>query len=144
MPVLKIKYLDLNEDTKKLSLPREGDVGIDLYSTIDIQIPYMRTVLIPTGVSIEVPEEYWLNIRDRSSMSKNYHVLAGVIDSSYRNEIKIRMLCHNETNTDMIKRGDKIAQLIICKNYNKEFTIEEAEELSDTERGQGGFGSTGR
>lgn len=140
MHLLKIKYLD---KTKSVLKPRTEDVGIDLYSTKDIEIPWMETALIPTGISVEVPPEYWLNLRDRSSMSKYYHVLAGVVDSGFRGQIMIRLLCHSK-NAPTIKRGDKVAQMLICRNYNSDFYIEISENLSETERGGSGFGSTGR
>jgi dUTP pyrophosphatase len=75
-------------------------------------------------------------------MSLKGHVLAGVIDSGYTGEVKIVMYCHSSSPI-VIRRGDKVAQMVIVNNLNAKFTIEEANELSLTDRGSGGFGSTG-
>ena len=148
--ILKIKYA--TPMIKRLSMPRDGDVGIDLYAAADTSIELGDTSLINTGVYVQPPEGYWLQIIDRSSVSKYCHVMAGVIDETYRGEIKVRMFCHRmNTSPDeypfkayVIKEGDKIAQMILRRNHNRDFSIVEADELTDTDRGDGGFGSTGK
>lgn len=150
---LKIKYLDnYPEACPIVKMPREGDVGIDIYSAEDLVFNLGDTFLIKTGLSVEIPDGFWLNIRDRSSLSGNFHILAGVIDSSFRGELRVRMHCHTIKENIVedldvkiiISKGQKIAQMIICKNYNSDFVIQDAVELSETERGAGGFGSTGK
>lgn len=146
--ILSIVTLDHYCGPELVKLPRPGDVGIDLYSAEDKQILSNEVFLLKTGIKVEIPSGFWLNIRDRSSMSKHFHVLAGVIDSSYRGEIMVRMYCHTPNHYKIINisKGDKIAQMIICKDYNDEFLISHIVDgkLSTTDRGEGGFGSTGR
>jgi dUTP pyrophosphatase len=151
MQKIKIKYS--SNKTKRLTLPRSGDVGIDLYANETLLVPAGQTKLVHTGVSLEIPEGYWLQLLDRSSVSKHCHVLAGVIDTSYRGEVCIRMYCHTEaislTGPDgplpgyLVTPGLKIAQAVIRKDHNSEFELEEVDSLSETTRGTGGFGSTG-
>lgn len=157
--MIKVKYSD--ENVTRISMPRKGDLGIDLYANEDVYIKEGRAALISTGVSLELPSGYALLLKDRSSMSKTTHVLAGVIDNSYRGEIKIRMLCHSgeikhegptcdvyiEEDSRYgvkIEKGQKIAQAIIVPDLTAIFKLEEVEELSDSNRGADGFGSTGR
>lgn len=156
--LLKIKYL--YTDLPELVIPQNGDIGIDLYSNEDVVIPFQRSKLVHTGVCLQPPKCYWLQVQDRSSVSKFCHAMAGIIDTSYTGEVLIRMYCHTPKweevkNTDVnglvwyndegyiIKRGDKIAQLIIRKSYNYEFLLNKVEELEITERKDKGFGSTG-
>jgi dUTP pyrophosphatase len=165
---LKIKYLDNYAGPEEgLSLPKEGDIGIDLYSAEDIEMIEGQTILLGTGISYDIPDGFWLKIMDRSSVSENLHALAGVLDTSYRGEVKLRLFCHSGNEEVImfegghpqdpdtlphtvvgsgykISKGQKIAQMIIKKSWNSSFTLELAEELSETERGDGGFGSTGK
>lgn len=147
MKKLKIKYTDNYAGPAPIGLPREGDIGIDVFAAEEVYIPVGQAALIDLGMSVEIPEGYWLSIRDRSSMSKYTHVLAGVIDTSYRGPLKVRMLCHRSSDLRCedfhVKAGDKIAQMILCKDYNSEFIIETTDELTSTDRGEKGFGSTG-
>ena len=148
MKKLKVKYLDSYSGPKKIEMPRDGDVGIDIYSAESVYASAGKVVLISTGVSMQLPDGYWLQIVDRSSVSKYAHIMAGIVDTGYTGELKVRCLFHSGVDMSIpaickIERGVKIAQLIIRKNYNKEFLVEEVEELVSTERGDAGFGSTG-
>ena len=157
MNKLKVKYTE-NYSGEEISIPRKGDIGIDVYADEEVFIPVGECALIGLGISVEIPEGYWISFRDRSSMSKYTHVLAGVIDTSYRGPLKVRMLCHTVRESNLngedlrvhgvtqgvkISPGDKIAQMILCRDFNSEFEVESTDELSQTERGEGGFGSTG-
>ena len=105
-----------------------------------------------TGLAMEIPEGYVGLIFPRSSISKTDHYLrnsVGVVDSGYRGEIKIRMSAPTNTlnclwllGGEEYKEGDRVAQLVIMKLPSVNF--QEVEELSDTDRGEGGFGSTGK
>lgn len=145
---LKIKYL--SEDAIKLSMPRKGDIGIDLYANESVTIKRGSAALIGTGVSIQAPVGFWLQLVDRSSVSKHLHVMAGIIDTAYRGEIKVRAFCHtgklyvDKDDSYIVAKGDKIAQLIIRKDWNSDFDLEEVMELEMSERGEDGFGSTGQ
>jgi len=125
-------------------LPTRGDpfaAGLDLYAAEDCVVG-RNQMLISTGVSMAIPEGYWGNIRSRSGMAYNHGVFteAGVIDSSYRGEIKVLMYCTNREYE--VKKGDRIAQLII-QPYSTMNPLK-VDTLPSTERGEGGFGSTGK
>jgi len=126
------------------TLPTRGDpfaAGLDLYALEDCVLNE-GPLLVKTGVHMAIPEGYWGNIRDRSSLAYKYGVrtAAGVIDSSYRGPIGVVMYClHGEYN---ISKGDRVAQLII--QTHSSMNPVQVETLPETQRGQGGFGSTGK
>jgi dUTP pyrophosphatase len=128
-----------------LIAPRPGDSGYDLASAEDTIIYKGTRHTVRTGVHVAIPKGYVGIIKDRSSMaSLGIHVLAGVIDSSYRGEIRVILINHGEAYA-RIHPFDKIAQMIIIPYLD--LYIEEVDglaELGDTVRGQGGFGSTGK
>jgi len=132
----------LTEDAKLPTKAYSGDAGWDLYTVQDVTILGGCDVLIGTGCSFEIPEGYYGRIADRSSLAmKGLHVLAGVVDSSYRGEVKV--LLHNLRGTDFsFKKGEKIAQMIIEKINTGDLV--EVSELDKTERNEGGFGSSGK
>lgn len=126
-------------------IPTKGnssDAGYDLYSTEKVTIPVGATVLISTGISMEIPKGYVGLIWDRSSMGvKGIHRHAGVIDSGYRGHIKVCL--HNTTKEIyQVESGDRIAQILIQECPHFELCL--VDSLDETERGSGGFGSTGR
>lgn len=139
--ILKIKKLHDNAVIPSYAKP--GDAGLDLVAT-DIIEESMYMVKYGTGLAVEIPEGYVGLLFPRSSVSKTNLTLAnsvGVIDSGYRGQI---MCVFNKINNPMLqsyKVGDKVAQLVIVAA--PQFTINEVNELSTTERGNGGFGSTG-
>lgn len=135
---------------KNLPTPKfmtEGSVGMDLYAAIEEEIilkPFERK-LIPTGILIELPCGYEAQIRPRSGLANKYGVTLvntpGTIDWDYRGEIKVIMI--NLGNEDFkINRADRIAQMVFNKVEIP--IIEEVEYIESTERGSGGFGSTGK
>ena len=124
----------------------EHSAGMDLYAYLDkpIILEPLQRALIPTGLFIELPEGYEAQIRPRSGLAIKHGITVlntpGTIDSDYRGEIKVILI--NLSNEPFeIKNGDRICQMIISK-YEKAELIE-VEELSDTQRGSGGFGHTG-
>lgn len=139
--ILKIKKLDPNAIIPTRANPT--DAGADLYALEDIRIQPNTRELVRTGISLEVPESYYARIAPRSGLAyKNgIDVLAGVVDSSYRGEVGVILLNTDTQKIFNIRAGDRIAQLIIEAHYN--MTIREVDSLSDTTRGDGGFGSTG-
>ena len=126
-------------------MPTKGhldDAGWDLYSFETISIPSGATVLVCTGIALAIPKGYAALIWDRSSMGvKGIHRHAGVIDCGYRGEVRV---CLHNTGKEPyhIKKGDRIAQMLIQAAPN--FTMHTVEELDCTNRGDGGFGSTGK
>jgi dUTP pyrophosphatase len=120
----------------------EGSAGLDISSSVDVTIPSHKWLAVPTGISIMVPKDCYARLAPRSGLAFKYgiQVGAGVIDSDYTGEIKVILFNHGE-NDFTIKTGDRIAQLIFEKIFTDD--LQEVEELVKTERGAGGFGSTG-
>ena len=136
-------------ETKKLyesaKSPTKGhldDAGWDLYAFETVSIPAGATVLASTGIAIAIPKGHSGLIWDRSSIGvKGVHRHAGVIDCGYRGEVKVCL--HNTTKEPFhVEKGDRIAQLIIQEVPH--FVQHVVEELDSTDRGSGGFGSTGK
>lgn len=141
---LKIKKVKNNIEIPKYQT--KGSSGMDLCAAIDnvIIIPPFQRVYIPTGIAIELPIGYEAQVRPRSGLSSKHGITlvncVGTIDSDYRGEIVVPLI--NLSNSAYsISPGERIAQMIIAK-YEK-VGIREVDELSTTQRGTGGFGSTG-
>lgn len=140
---MKIKIKKLKEDAKLPTHGHPNDAGMDFYTVENVIFPPGKQANAHTGVAVEIPEGYVGLIWDKSSISFNFglKVMGGVIDASYRGEIVMNLL--NVTNKEVkIEKGRKIAQMIIQKFEHCD--ILEVEELSDTIRGEGREGSTGR
>ncbi|MBU5682719.1 MAG: dUTP diphosphatase [Candidatus Aenigmatarchaeota archaeon] len=138
---MELKVKRLNESAKLPERKREGDAGLDLYSIEDIEINPNEIKLVSTGIAIEIPKGYVGIIKDRSGLAtKGLHVLAGVIDENYRGEVKI-VLINLGKEKIFLEKYSRVAQLLILP-YLK-CNVKEVEELSETERGDSGFGSSG-
>lgn len=138
-PILKIKKLTKDSITPTLGTSKSA--GYDLYASESIIVNAGDKALIPIGISIEMPNGVYGRIAPRSSISWKYHtdIGAGVIDQDYRGEIKV--LIFNHSGMDLqISKGQKIAQLILEKYLHAKISV--VENLSNTKRGNGGFGST--
>jgi len=138
---MKLKIKKLHPDAKIPSYANKTDAGMDIYSIEDVIIlPNTRT-LVKTGISMEFEKGYVALVWDKSGIAKNgLTKIGGVIDSGYRGEYKI-MLLNISSKPYKIVKGQKIAQILIQKVFQPE--IELVEELSSSDRGEGGFGSTG-
>lgn len=144
---MKIQVKKLNENAKLPFRATDGSAGADLFACIeqDIVIEAGERVLVPTGIAFAIPDKgYGGFVFPRSSVASKHGVslsnCVGVIDSDYRGEVKIPIINHSRT-AYTVKNGDRIAQLVIMPVDVSDFV--EASDLSDTERGEGGFGSTG-
>jgi len=122
-----------------------GSAGMDLRSTVNHQLLPGKRCLIPTGIFIELPEGYEAQVRARSGFAVKHGIGlvngVGTIDSDNRGEIQVCLINWGEESFE-IKQGDRIAQLIISQYERIEW--EEVAALEDTERGAGGFGSSGK
>ena len=139
---MKLKLKKLRDDAKPFSYAHKGDAGLDAYSNDDIIIKAGERRLVSTGIAIALDEGYVALVWDKSGLAvkRGIKTMAGVIDAGYRGEVKIVML--NTSNEDFkIEKHDKIAQILIQRIEHAE--IEEVKTLDDTQRGEGGFGSTG-
>ena len=143
MDKLKIKIKRLNPDAKLPTYAHPGDVGLDLYSLEDYELKPRERKIFMNGFALEFPEGYAAIVKDKSSLPKNggIHTLGGVFDAGYRGEYNVMLINLGDKSYQILK-GDKIAQLVIYPVAIAEF--EEVEELSDSSRGVGQFGSTGR
>ena len=123
-----------------------GDAGADLYALEDTWVGPYSTVAVRTGIAVEIPEGWEIQIRPRSgwALKRPEYLLPnspGTIDSGYRDEVKV--LIRNTTGSALfVGRGNRIAQAVLSRVY--EIVWEEAGELEESVRGLGGFGSTGR
>lgn len=123
-----------------------GSSGMDLHANIsdEIVIAAGERVLIPTGISIELPDGFEAQIRPRSGLALKHGITVlnspGTIDADYRGEIKVLLINHSK-NTFIVVNGDRIAQMIISKFEKVEWDL--ANELEKTERNDGGYGHTG-
>lgn len=118
--------------------------GFDLYACESKVIKSQNRELVSTGIKIEIPNDCYARVAPRSGLSvSEIDVGAGVVDSDYRGIIKV-LLINNRTTDFVIDKGDRIAQLILEKIYTSHFMSVEEEELSSSDRGSGGFGSTGK
>lgn len=138
-----ITRLDPSVPLPKYGKP--GDAGADLASRIDFTLPAGERALIPTGISVALPPGYVALVHPRSGLAiKNGISMVntpGTVDASYRGELQIILINHDKSEDFVIKKGDRIAQLVIQKVEQAEFI--EVEALPGTDRGAGGFGSTG-
>ncbi len=143
-------YKKSNRETIKLpQYQTTGSSGLDLVANLDqdteqINIKPNKWEIIPTGITIELPDGCEAQIRPRSGLAYKYGVTVlnspGTIDNDYRGEIKIILINHGHEDF-IVKNGDRIAQMIISKYEQVE--LEEIEFLTETTRNDGGFGSTG-
>jgi len=132
-----------------LPLPKymsEHAAGMDLYAAVneDVIIEPSGWKLVPTGLAMALPEGYEAQVRPRSGLALKQGVSVlntpGTVDADYRGEVGVILMNHSKQNL-VVKRGDRIAQMIINKVERIQF--EEVSELTDTKRGAGGFGHTG-
>lgn len=131
--------------TKSSVLPvRKSDdaAGWDVFSITDVCIPGGCSFLVPVGIAMEMPPDLWCEVRSRSGLAikKDIEAFHGTIDADYRGEIKVKLRNYG-TEAQTIKAGDRVAQLVFHRLPLVDLI--EADTLSVTPRGEGGFGSTG-
>ena len=135
--------------SKEVPLPKyetQGSSGMDLSANIksSINIAPGKKEIIPTGIAVSVPKGFEIQIRPRSGLAAKHNITVlntpGTIDADYRGELKI-ILINFGHETFKIEKGSRIAQMVLCPVEKAKF--EEVDNLDDTERGRGGFGSTG-
>ncbi|NMF25515.1 dUTP diphosphatase [Olsenella umbonata] len=140
---LNIQRLDNDVELPRYAYP--GDAGLDLRSNADLVIEPFERRLIPTGLAIAIPEGYAGFVQPRSGLALrqglSFPNTPGLIDSHYRGELKVVAINLDPHNPIRIKRGDRIAQLVIQEV--PVVSLVEVKELDETDRGSGGFGSSG-
>jgi dUTP pyrophosphatase len=140
--VVDVKFKKLHPDAQMPEYKTPGAAAMDLYAVEDANLHHGEVCMVSTGIAIALPEGYEAQIRARSGNAAKGIIVVngpGTIDSDYRGEIKV--LLATVTRPHAIKKGDRIAQMLIAPVYKAKFT--EVVDLEATERGSGGFGSTG-
>jgi len=140
---MKLKIKRMNEDAKMPSYAHPGDVGLDMYSLEDYELKPGERKIFFTGFALEFPGGHAAIVKDKSGLPKNagIHTMGGVFDAGYRGEYNVNLINLSDQ-AYQVKKGDKIAQLVIFPVVIAE--LEEVDILSETARGHGRFGSTGR
>lgn len=145
VPGMILKVKKLCNDAVLPCYAHEGDAGLDLFANEHVEIPPGQSRMIKTGISIQLPEETEAQVRPRSGLALKHQITVlnapGTIDEGYRGEVGVILINHGKI-PFMIEKGMKIAQMIVKPVMH--VAVEEAQQLSDTHRGKGGFGSTGR
>ena len=137
--------LRINKLTQYAILPTRGSggaVGYDLYSTDEVVVPPTHRALVGTGVAMVLPRGVYGRVAPRSGLAVKHgiQVGAGVVDPDYTGEVKVVLFNHGDKNFE-VKKGDRIAQLVLERCETP--PVEEVGAVEETERGSGGFGSTG-
>ncbi len=142
---MKVKIIN-QSDMKLPKYETIGSAGMDLLANVEepMTLEPMQRSLVPTGLFIEIPEGFEGQVRPRSGLAIKHGITlincVGTIDSDYRGELCIPMV-NLGSEPFVIEKGDRVAQLVICQY--KRVELVEVEEIADSQRGEGGFGSTG-
>lgn len=142
VPVL-VQRLDSGLPLPAYSMP--GDAGADLHTTVDVTVRPGERVLVPSGIAIAVPEGYAAFIHPRSGLAARHGLsivnTPGTVDAGYRGEVKVLLINQDPQEAIELKRGDRVAQLVLQRVERAVFA--EVDALPETARGAGGYGSTG-
>jgi dUTP pyrophosphatase len=142
---LAVEVVRLDPDLPLPAYAHPGDAGADLLTTVDVSLAPGERALVPTGVAIALPEGYVALVHPRSGLAARHGLsivnTPGTIDAGYRGEIKVMLINHDRNLPIELRRGDRIAQLVI-QRFERAMFIEVGE-LPDSVRGSGGYGSTG-
>ena len=137
----------LREEATLPTYATAGSAGMDLYACLPgskVHLDFGERAIIPTGIAVAIPMGFEGQVRPRSGLAAKHGVTVinapGTVDSDYRGEVKVALVCLNQDGYT-IKHGDRIAQMVISGHAH--LPPKEVEDLDDTERGEGGFGSTG-
>ena len=144
--VLDVPVVRLDRDLPAPAYARAGDAGADLVAREDADLAAGGgRALVPTGISVAIPEGYAGFVQPRSGLALRHGVTClntpGLIDAGYRDEIKVLLVNTDPAAPYRVRRGDRIAQLVVQRVEHVRFTV--VDELAPSERGTGGFGSTG-
>ncbi|HUR72629.1 MAG TPA: dUTP diphosphatase [Sporichthya sp.] len=135
----------LDPDLPAPAYAHPGDAGADIYTAVDVELGPGERALVPTGLAIALPAGYAAFVHPRSGLAHRFGVsivnAPGTVDAGYRGEIKVSVINHDPEQTVVLRRGDRIAQLVIQRVELAHF--HEVESLPGSARGTGGHGSTG-
>jgi len=141
---MQLKIKKLKPEAILPSYAREGDAGLDLFAVTQIVIPAGKSALVPTGIAIELPPGTEAQVRPRSGLALKHALTVlntpGTVDEGYRGEVGVILINHGASSFT-VEAGMKVAQMVVSPRI--QVAVVEVAELSDTQRGAGGFGSTG-
>ena len=143
---MKLQFARLSDDAVLPTRAHQGDAGLDLYAAEPAHLGPGERWSVPTGVAVEIPEGHAGLVLPRSGLAREHGIALvnspGLIDSGYRGEIKVVLLNTDPAQVFRVESGDRIAQLVVVEIGTPEPV--EVEELAESARGDGGFGSSGR
>jgi dUTP pyrophosphatase len=143
--VIDVVLLRLDPDLPAPSYAQPGDAGADLRSAIDVRLEPGERAMVPTGIALALPDGHAAFVHPRSGLAIKHGLsmvnTPGTIDAGYRGEIKVCLINHDPREEIVLRRGDRIAQLVVQKVEYARFV--EVSELPASDRGPGGHGSTG-
>ena len=142
---VEVAVVRLDADLPLPSYAHPGDAGADLHTTVDVELAPGERALVPTGISIALPDGFVALVHPRSGLAARHGLsivnTPGTVDAGYRGEIKVMLINHDPHDTVVLRRGDRIAQLVVQRFERARFT--EVGVLPESVRGVGGYGSTG-
>jgi len=142
---LDVQLVRLDRDLPLPQYARPGDAGADLLTTVDVTLAPGERALVPTGVAIALPPGYVALVHPRSGLAARHGLsivnTPGTVDAGYRGEVKVLLINHDLREPVTLRRGDRVAQLIVQRVERARFV--EVDQLPDSVRGAGGYGSTG-
>ena len=144
-PDLDVALVRLDADLPPPAYAHPGDAGADLLTTVDVSLAPGERALVPTGVALALPPGHVAFVHPRSGLAARHGLsivnAPGTVDAGYRGEIKVLLINHDPDEAIELRRGDRIAQLVVQRFERARFV--EVAELPDSVRGPGGYGSTG-
>ncbi|HEX3930541.1 MAG TPA: dUTP diphosphatase [Nocardioides sp.] len=145
VPGLPVAVVRLDPGLPLPSYAHPGDAGADLMTSVDVTLAPGERALVPTGIALALPPGFVALVHPRSGLALRHGLsivnAPGTVDAGYRGEIKVLLVNHDATSAVELRRGDRVAQLVVQRVEQAVFT--EVETLPDSIRGAGGYGSTG-
>jgi dUTP pyrophosphatase len=143
--MLEVSVTRLDPDVPLPAYAHPGDAGCDLVTTVDAEVKPGERVVLPTGIALALPEGYAAFVHPRSGLAAHHGVgivnAPGTIDSGYRGEVKVILVNHDRSEPVRLRRLDRVAQLVVQRV--EQVRWQETATLPDSQRGDGGHGSTG-
>jgi dUTP pyrophosphatase len=144
-PALEVPVRRLDPDIPMPAYAHPGDAGADLVTTVDVTLAPGERAMVPTGIALALPDGYVALVHPRSGLAARHGLsivnTPGTIDAGYRGEIKVMLINHDPREPIELRRGDRIAQLVVQRFERAAFV--EVAALPESVRGAGGYGSTG-
>jgi dUTP pyrophosphatase len=143
---VKLRVRRLDPSAALPAYAHDGDAGLDLVANAEVTVEAGARVMVPTGIAVAIPQGHAGWVLPRSGLASRHGITLanapGLIDSGYRGEVMISVVNLDRTQAYTIEKGERIAQLVVAAYAS--VVVEETEELTESERGEGGFGSSGR